>query len=144
MLLCFVCLFAVSCSVRCRSGGLLSPPADLWRRAPGLPNLTPTAALLLVPRDYGRLIGLPPGAEQFYVWRAAITYRSSSGIFPSFTVQLQHSSTGVASAFSLLHGAAATIHGLIVERSSYGYAYCYNVLLDALFLEYSQYTMNMA
>ncbi|GKV08434.1 hypothetical protein SLEP1_g20061 [Rubroshorea leprosula] len=44
-----LCLFAFSCSVRCRSGGLLSPPVDLWRRARGLPDLTPTAALLLVP-----------------------------------------------------------------------------------------------
>ncbi|GKV38184.1 hypothetical protein SLEP1_g46122 [Rubroshorea leprosula] len=31
-----------------RSGGFLSPLADLRRRARGLPDLTPTAALLLV------------------------------------------------------------------------------------------------
>ncbi|GKV46389.1 hypothetical protein SLEP1_g53375 [Rubroshorea leprosula] len=56
-----LCLFAVSCSVRCRSGGLLSPPADLWRRVRGLPDLTPTAALL-VPTDCRRFL-LPPPSQ---------------------------------------------------------------------------------
>ncbi|GKU93284.1 hypothetical protein SLEP1_g6889 [Rubroshorea leprosula] len=56
-----LCLFAVSCSVRCRSDDLLFPPTDLWQHARGLPDLTPIATLLLVLRDYGRLIGLPLG-----------------------------------------------------------------------------------
>ncbi|GKV22918.1 hypothetical protein SLEP1_g32725 [Rubroshorea leprosula] len=41
-------VFSVFCSVRCRSGDLLSPPTDLRWRARELPNLTPTTALLLV------------------------------------------------------------------------------------------------
>ncbi|GKV07421.1 hypothetical protein SLEP1_g19202 [Rubroshorea leprosula] len=45
-----LCLFAVSCFVRCRSGGLLSPLVDLWQRARELLDLTPIAALLLVSR----------------------------------------------------------------------------------------------
>ncbi|GKV49415.1 hypothetical protein SLEP1_g56165 [Rubroshorea leprosula] len=48
-------VFSVSCSVRCRFGGFLSPSTDLWRRARGI-----RSPLLLVPRDCCRLIGLPP------------------------------------------------------------------------------------
>ncbi|GKU90662.1 hypothetical protein SLEP1_g4629 [Rubroshorea leprosula] len=61
--------FLFFCSVRCKSGGLLSPPADLRRRARGLPDLTPTVALLLVLRDFCHLFGLPPlhpGALRYF------------------------------------------------------------------------------
>ncbi|GKV52577.1 hypothetical protein SLEP1_g59154 [Rubroshorea leprosula] len=44
-------VFSVSCSVRFRSDSLLSPPMNLRQRARGLPDLMPTAVLLLVPRD---------------------------------------------------------------------------------------------
>ncbi|GKU95358.1 hypothetical protein SLEP1_g8726 [Rubroshorea leprosula] len=40
----------------CRFGGFLSPPTDLRWRTRGLPDLTPTAALLLVPRVFRRQI----------------------------------------------------------------------------------------
>ncbi|GKU96272.1 hypothetical protein SLEP1_g9521 [Rubroshorea leprosula] len=53
-------VFSVSCSVRCRSGSLLSPPTDQWQRTQGLPDLTPIADLLLILRDYCCLIRLPP------------------------------------------------------------------------------------